>query len=94
MKLEYNSLTIYYTPGWENYWAPEVTNAPESLNFWIDFLDNDSDMAKYSVYDIGDRTKTLNDDKIEAIYFRETPNIIFTSYTIIKYIIKELINNG
>lgn len=34
-------------------------------------------MAKYSVYAIGDRTKTLNDDKIKAIYFRETPTVIF-----------------
>ena len=34
-------------------------------------------MAKYSVYASGDRTKTLNDDKIKAIYFRETPTVIF-----------------
>lgn len=34
-------------------------------------------MGKYSVYAIGDRTKTVNDSSVKAIYFRDTPNAIF-----------------
>jgi hypothetical protein len=28
---------------------------------------------------IGSRAKSINDSNVSAIYFRETPNIIFTS---------------
>jgi hypothetical protein len=34
-------------------------------------------MNKYTVHNIGMRSKATNDDKIKAIYFRETPNVIF-----------------
>jgi hypothetical protein len=39
-----------------NGWNKAIENAPESLNFWIDFLDTNGDMGKYSVDTIGYRS--------------------------------------
>ena len=64
---------IYNSDGWN----PDILNNPEMLNFWFDFLDTDGELNKYSVCNIGQRSKAANDDKIKAIYFRETPNVIF-----------------
>ena len=61
------------------YWNKNVVLAPETLNFWFEFLDNAGELEQHSVCYIGDRAKSINDSKVSAIYFRETPNIIFTS---------------
>ncbi len=58
-------------------WNTQVQNAPESLNFWFDFLDMNGDISKYSVSNIGSRPKVVNDSAVKAIYYRDTPNIIF-----------------
>lgn len=62
-------------------WNVNVLDSPESLNFWFDFLDPDKEanVAKYSVPAIGDRAKSVNDNMVKAIYFRETPNALFTN---------------
>lgn len=54
-----------------------VDDSPESLNFWFDFLDTYGDLSQYSVHSIGDRPKAVNDNNVKAIYFRETPGVIF-----------------
>lgn len=60
------------------YWNRDAVYNPIRLKFWIDFLDGPgSDLNKYSVKTIGDRTKVVNEDKIRAIYYGEIPNVIF-----------------
>lgn len=77
----------YFTQGQENqYWRKEVKEEPDSLNFWIDFLDSvkdgyGSELDSYSIPTIGDRSKVINDDKVTSIYFRDIPNLIFTTYS-------------
>jgi hypothetical protein len=57
-----------------------VSDNPENLLFWFDFLDAEgSDIAKYSVPAIGARTKALNDKDVKSIYYREIPTTIFQS---------------
>ena len=60
-------------------WNRSVYESPEVLNFWFDFLEatTDSALGKYSVQNIGARTKPINDTNIKSIYFRETPGVIF-----------------
>lgn len=60
-------------------WNRSVYEAPEVLNFWFDFLEatTDSVLGKYSVQNIGARTKPINDTNVKSIYFRETPGVIF-----------------
>ena len=77
-------------------WVASVTSAPETINFWFDFLDTDGDINKFSVKTIGDRSKSVNDNTIKAIYFREVPTTILcdniatterkSGYTYMQYI--------
>ena len=65
-----------------NGWSKEVSQYPEMLNFWFDFLDaRDGDLDKYCVQNVGIRPKAENDTNVKAIYFRDTPNVIFVDTT-------------
>ena len=59
------------------YWNQNVVYSPESLIFWIDFLDTDGELGKYSVKAIGDRPKAVNDTDVNSIYYRATPDVVF-----------------
>ena len=54
---------------------------PELLPFWLDFIEQDQEPAlwQYSVAQIGRRSKSINDDQVKAIYFRDTPPLLFVS---------------
>lgn len=60
----------------ENHFNYKVTESPELLDFWMDFIDTNTELGKYSISRIGDRTKTENNDSVSAVYIRETPNIL------------------
>ena len=84
-KLEQNITENYYVDVPESdvrkNWNRSVYEAPEVLNFWFDFLEarEDSVLGKYSVRNIGARTKSINDSAVKSIYFRETPGVVFAS---------------
>jgi hypothetical protein len=60
------------------YWNRDVYLDPSALVFWFDFFDGkETDLSRFSVSAIGDRTKVINDDDIRAIYYGEIPNIIY-----------------
>lgn len=75
------------------YWNRQIYEAPDSLNFWMDFLDSSeefydddigfykfgAELDRYSISAVGDRTKVINDSNVKSIYFRDVPNLIFTS---------------
>ena len=55
-----------------------VKQYPENLDFWFDFIgENNSDISKYSVKLIGDRTKAINDTNIKVISYRDVPEVLF-----------------
>lgn len=64
---------------WDDYdhWNPDVFNNSEVLNFWLDFIDTGSEMGRYSIKEIGRRTKVVNDTNIKSIYNVEVPDVIF-----------------
>lgn len=73
----------FYVSNYDNnkkYWSKAIYEAPETLNFWFDFLDSDSELAQFSVPAVGSRPKSVNDSKVTSIYFKETPSIIFIKY--------------
>ena len=79
---KYEKLTIersnYYSSEEENsHWNKNVFEAPETLNFWFDFLDTNGALSQFSTFVIGNRPKAINDSTIKSIYFRETPSVIF-----------------
>lgn len=59
------------------YWNRNLLYNPELLNFWFDFLSTDGELGKYSIKAIGDRPKAVNDQDVNSIYYRTTPNVIF-----------------
>lgn len=60
------------------YWHKAVYEAPETLTFWFDFLD-EGELSNFNVKTVGARPKVINDSAVKSIYFRETPNIIFVT---------------
>lgn len=80
----------------KKYWNREVFDNPAQLTFWFDFFNGKTtDLGKYSVRAIGDRTKTINNDEIKAITYGEIPNVIYISqkeYNNLK--IAKLLNDG
>lgn len=72
-----------------HYWDPDIIYydsslaepikilAPESMLFWFDFLSATAELGKYKISAIGHRPKVVNDDKVKAIFFRDTPNVLF-----------------
>lgn len=59
------------------YWNRNLIYDPTLLNFWFDFLSTDGELGQYSIKAIGDRPKAVNDNDVNSIYYRETPNVIF-----------------
>lgn len=58
-------------------WNPIVYNDPKKLNFWLDFIDDNAAIGKYSINMIGRRTKVVNSNDIKIIYSKEVPDIMF-----------------
>lgn len=53
-----------------------IIDAPETLTYYFDFMDANSSYGKYAISCIGDRAKAINDDKVNSIYYKETPEIL------------------
>lgn len=66
----------YKVNDFQKYWNIAVFEAPETLNFWIEFLDEGDELQQFSIPVIGHRSKTVNEDKASAIIFREVPDLI------------------
>lgn len=61
------------------YWNKNIHASPESLNFWMDFLDpiENTNFEQYSVNSIKSRTKSLNDSQVKSICYKKTPELLF-----------------
>ena len=74
-----NILPNYYDENSAHpYWSKAVYEYPEQLIFWFDFI-GEGELTNFSVKAIGARPKVVNDTSIKAIYFRETPDVIFVT---------------
>ena len=58
-------------------WNYKLYYNPTALDFWFDFLEDGEIADKYSVKQIGLRTKAVNNDKIKAVYFTKVPLICY-----------------
>lgn len=64
----------------KTYWHKNVHEDPSKLTFWFDFLDAEgSDIFKYSVKEIGSRTKFINDSSVKVIQYDKVPEVVFVS---------------
>ena len=62
-----------------NYWNKSIVEAPETINFWFDLLETQGELNQYSIEAIGRRTKVINDTNIKAIFYEDTPTVIFVN---------------
>lgn len=55
---------------WEeyDYWNPFVLEDSRQIDYWLDFIDENSAMGKYSIANIGRRTKVLNANDANSVY--------------------------
>ena len=53
---------------------------PSSLLFWFDMIE-DAELSKYKISIIGRRPEVVNDDSIKALFFRDTPEVLFIDPT-------------
>ena len=58
-------------------WNVNIKENQDLLPFWFDFLDT-GELMQFSTRLIGDRIKVVSDDKVNSVYYRYTPAIIFT----------------
>lgn len=68
------------------HWNPDIIDYyddivhfkdPGLLIFWIDFIGEGSELEKYKVGLIGRRSKSVKDNDVKAIFFRDTPEVLF-----------------
>lgn len=76
---EWRNLYNPMNKNWDatNHWNPDVFNDPGSINFWLDFIDTSSAIGKYSIKNIGRRTKVVNNNDIKTVYNSEVPDVVF-----------------
>ena len=62
-------------------WNKSVFNASYSINFWFDFLDTKGILSQYSVSNIGDRIKAVNENTLKSVSYNKIPNVIYYNGT-------------
>lgn len=71
-----------------NHFLSDVVEHPEGIDYFLDFIDTSSGIGKYSISNIGRRTKVLKDDTINCIfeppiedlvYIKPLPRLIWTA---------------
>lgn len=74
----YDDTYDYYTAAADiPYWNTNLHNDPNSLLFWFEFFDTQSELSKYSIPNIGRRPKVVNETSTTSIYNKGTPEIQF-----------------
>ena len=55
----------------------KVRKNPSGIDFYLDMIDSNADIGKYCVQEIGRRSISVSDDKINCVFEDEIPDIIF-----------------
>ena len=60
-------------------WYDGVLDMPSSLDWWLDFIDNDSELNKFSVNAIGRRSYAKTDTNCNCVFEPDIPDIIMVN---------------
>lgn len=60
-------------------WTDEVKNDPQSLNYFLDFIDGSGKYSKYSISNIGRRTIAKEDKDATCVYKTDPPEVVWVS---------------
>lgn len=58
---------------------PEVLNKPSSIDYYLDFIDEGSQLFQFSVQNINRRSKVVVDSKVNCVYEDEIPDIVIVN---------------
>lgn len=72
----YDDWRVQVNTEWLGY-NPAIIFAPDKINYWLDIIDVNSGLGKYSVNRIGRRTAASNNSKIHEVFQQEVPDIVF-----------------
>lgn len=61
----------------EHKFKQSVADRPGGIDFFLDLLDINSEVGKYSVQNIGRRSEIVSEDKINCVFEQEVPDVIF-----------------
>lgn len=59
-----------------NQWIDGILDMPSSFDWWIDFIDNDAEMSKFSVDAIGRRSYVKSDNDCNCVFEPDIPDIV------------------
>ena len=64
-------------------WTEQFKNSPEKIFYYLDFIDENSELGKYSVNNIGRRNKTIEDNNegINCVFEPSIPDIVYIDST-------------
>ena len=60
-------------------WLPGVLDSPSSLDWWLDLIDNDSSVNKFSVDNIGRRSYAKTESGCNCVFEPDIPDIIMVN---------------
>lgn len=59
-----------------NDWYEGCLDIPSSLDWWLDIIDNDSNLNKFSISNIGKRSYVTTDNKCNCVFEPDIPDVI------------------
>lgn len=62
-----------------NHWIEGVLEAPSSFDWWIDFIDNEPELNKFSVDAIGRRSYSTTDETCNCVFEPDIPDVIIVN---------------
>ena len=57
------------------YWNKKIHSDPNSLLFWFELFDTESELKQYSVQNIGHRQKLINENTVTSVYHKDVPEV-------------------
>lgn len=62
-------------------WKTQILNNYQELEYFLDFIDSGGEIGKYSIFNIGRRTKALNgnNEKINSVFEPNIPDVVFVN---------------
>ena len=55
---------------------PDVLATPSDIDFFLDFIDSSAEISKFSISNIGRRSKVIVDDSVNCVFAPEIPDVV------------------
>ena len=59
-----------------NTWDPEILDNPTNADYFLDFIDTESQLNEFEIKNIGRRTKIVNNTSVNCLFAPSIPNLV------------------